>query len=66
MSGFRDLFAFVLGWKSASSTSVIAGPYRVPTGQVYSAGQATGQTYVSGQQEGQVYSAGADVGQVYS
>ncbi len=53
MNGFRDLLAWLLGWKSGPGG--FAGPYRVAAGQVFSAGCAAGEAFNTGIVAGEVY-----------
>lgn len=64
MSGFRDLFALLLGWKSG--TQPIAGPYRVVAMQGFSAGMVAGQAASSGAASAQGFSSGAVAAQSWN
>jgi len=56
-AGFRDLFAWVLGWKS--SVPSVSGPYRVAASQTFVTGAAAAQHYTTGAAAGQTFVTGA-------
>lgn len=53
MNGFRDLLAWLLGWKSRPGG--VAGPYRVAQRQVFTSGGAAAQVFSTGIVAGEVY-----------
>jgi hypothetical protein len=46
-AGFKDLLAWLLGWKSSYAPS-IGGPYQIVAGQTFEAGAIIGQNYHPG------------------
>ena len=61
-AGFRDLLAFLLGWKSAAAAQPVAGPYRVMLGQVAQVGAVRSQLFVPGSSAGPTFPPGPVVG----
>ena len=59
---FRDLLAWLFGWKSAA---VAMGPCAVAAGEVFVTGRQAGQIQSSGPAAGQAFAAGAMAGQIY-
>lgn len=65
-AGFRDLLAFLLGWKSAAAAQSVAGPYRVMLGQVAQVGSVRSQLFVPGASAGQTFLTGHVVGTTHA
>ena len=64
-SGFYDLLAWLLGWKSQSAaTSGPPAAYRVETGDVRHTGTSSGEQLVHGAAMGQVFNTGQATGQI--
>lgn len=53
MNAFRDLLAWLLGWKSVPGG--ITGPYQVAAGQAFTTGNAAGELFTTGIAAGEVY-----------
>ncbi len=53
MNGFRDLLAWLVGWKS--QPGLAAGPYGSAAAQVFTAGCVAGETFSTGVVVGEVY-----------
>jgi hypothetical protein len=53
MSGFRDLLAWLLGWKSRPGG--VTGPYRVEARAVFTGGRVAGEVFSTGILAGEVY-----------
>ena len=63
-SGFKDLLAWLLAWKSAHTSWNIDGPYGCVAGQNCVLGAVAGQNCVASAVAGQVSMAGAEEGQI--
>jgi len=63
MAGFRDLVAWLTGWKSAGEGPVRR--YRTVAGQVWHPGAVAAELSVSGPSAGQTHSCGPAAGQVH-
>ncbi len=64
-SGFYDLLAWLLGWKSkAAIESAAAGPYRVEIGTVWHTGASAGEPFILGAAVGQTFNTGQMAGQI--
>ena len=62
LAAFRDLLAWLLGWKSAP---VALGPGGVAAGEVFAAGRQAGQIQSTGSAEADVFTTGPKAGQLY-
>jgi hypothetical protein len=60
--GFRDLLAWLFGWKPAV---VVLGPSGVEAGEVFVTGRSAGLVYSTGPAAGQLFTTGATRGQIY-
>ncbi len=61
ITAFRDLLAWLFGWKSAAAA---VGPYAVQAGQVRTAGAAAGCVFTAHAAAGSVFTPMAVAGQV--
>jgi hypothetical protein len=59
---FRDLLAWLFGWKSAA---VVLGPCGVAAGEVFMTGRQAGQLQCAGSVAGEVFTPGPRAGQIY-
>jgi hypothetical protein len=48
MGGFRDILAWLLGWRSAHKYWQTEGPYRLAAGEAFCAGAAVGEAFHAG------------------
>jgi succinate dehydrogenase/fumarate reductase flavoprotein subunit len=73
-AGFRDLFAWLLGWKSRHVFVAIPGPFDVVAGEmdcaiasgvVQLAGAAVAETFLSGEIAGEAAHTGSTAGMIF-
>ena len=63
-SGFYDLFAYWLGWKSTPAVDRVAGPYYVDASQMYVANAEVGEVFSAGSRAGEIFAAEPQIGEV--